>query len=190
VRINKKLNMVIPVERDEGKVYVHSVPISSEVFERYHLVIAQTFSAFHLHALGPIGAPRTAALILKDIAKNKGAWEGEDGIEFGLMGEIRRLTNVAVAGARGWEPVPLEEAVRLGVLDDQDKSEVENAIVYFTVSSAMYRRGELAVTLDTLCKLWDAQTTSLNITEYAASLPTSIETGSFGERVTPSSIPS
>ena len=44
MHIDRKLNLVIPVERDTGKVYVHSTPISREAFDRYFMVLATAYA--------------------------------------------------------------------------------------------------------------------------------------------------
>ena len=48
--------------------YVHSTPIAREVFERYFMVIAQTFSAIYGNGLGRVGGPPVAMLLLKQVA--------------------------------------------------------------------------------------------------------------------------
>ena len=48
MKIDKKLNLIVPVYGDDEKTircYVHSTPISRETFERYFLIIGQTFGA-------------------------------------------------------------------------------------------------------------------------------------------------
>ena len=62
MHINRKLNLVIPIERADGsQIFTHSTPISAEVFDKYFLVIAKTFSAIYSEGLGPLGGPRVAA---------------------------------------------------------------------------------------------------------------------------------
>ena len=76
MKIDKKLNLVIPIETDDGTLYVHSMPIRREIFDTYFLVLSKTFAAIHGEGLGEIAGPRVAALILKKIAMDTGMWEG------------------------------------------------------------------------------------------------------------------
>jgi hypothetical protein len=188
--LNRKLNLVIPIDIREGvTAYVHSTPISREVFESYYQVIARTFNGIYQGGLGTLAGPRVAKMELKRIAIEMGLWDGPAGVNSGLLGEIHRLTNVIRPGLSGWGTIPFEDALRQNYFNDDDVSEIENAIVFFIVASAMHKRSELGPVLEIVSKLWGAQTTSSNCTEYSASLPTSIETESSGEKPKQSPIP-
>lgn len=172
MRISGRLNLVIPVEGDAGTFYVHAAPISREVFERYFLVISKAFAEIYTQELNVVSGPRVAALVLRMTAENLGLWDGPNGIKAGLMNEIRRLANVITLGPAGWTTQPLETAIQTKVLDADDVSEVEGAIVFFILASAVHTRNQIADILGGLNRLWDTQTTLSNCTDYAASLPT------------------
>jgi hypothetical protein len=194
MKLDRRLNIVLSLETPSGPIYVHSAPISREVFELYFSVISQTFAAIYSEGHGPISGPRIAALLLKQVATSiprptrdeptRTAWPD---VERGLMNEIRRLTNVIMPGPKGWMTIPLEEGLRTNNIDAMDASEVENAIVFFTVCSIMHRKADLPDVLAIMSKLWGAQTTSSNCTEFSASLPTSIADENSGEKVPGSS---
>jgi hypothetical protein len=179
MRLNEKLNLVVPVYDGNDKIsaYVHSTPISREAFEESFVLISKTFSAIHGEGLGSIAGPRVASLILREVAKRN---DDEAGA-LTLMNEIRRLTNVLVSGPRGWTMMPFQDAVDAKTLDPDDLSEVENAIVFFTVYSAMHRRQTLKDLLTGAARMWGAQVSLLTPTAFAASLPTSTETVNIGE---------
>src|SRR5215831_13634119 len=110
VRISRSLNLVVPVDTEAGTIYVHSTPISRDVFERYYLVLSKTFAQIYQEGLAAIAGPRVGFLLLRDVAQNTrgtngapNAWEGTDGVANGLINEIRRLTNVIMPGPAGWE---------------------------------------------------------------------------------------
>jgi len=119
VNLNKKLNLVIPVERDGGLVYVHSMPISREVFERYFMTIAKTFGRIMVEGLART-SPRIAMLMLRKTAQDDGNWTGTGGVELGLVSEIRRLTSVLLPiQTGGWGQISWHDAVREKRLDDE-----------------------------------------------------------------------
>ena len=188
MKIDAKLNLVIPIygdpqimndpktgkeaEIDTIKAYVHATPISREVFEANFVVISKTFSAIYGEGLGAIAGPRVARMMLKKVAEDLGMW---DEVQGGLVAEMRRLANYIGPGQNGWETLPLEIAVQRQLIDGDDAAEVENAVAFFTVVSAMHRRNALRATLAGAASLWSAQITSLNCTDFAASLKTSTE---------------
>jgi hypothetical protein len=175
-RINGKLNLVIPVDGTaSGTVYVHSTPISRDVFERHFRVLARSFAAIYQERLNIFAGPRVSKLLLQQTAEELGLWDTPGGVRDALIPEIFRLTNVAVANGNGWETIPYHEAVAKKLLDEDDAAEVENAVCFFICNSAIMRRDQLPAILDGMTSLWGALTTSSTCSEYAASLPPSIE---------------
>lgn len=189
--INKKLNLVIPIERDDGsRIYIHSAPISREVFEMYFRVMARAFADIQKLGMAVALGPKLAEISLRQIAKESGQWDGDDGVERGLMGEIRRLSNVIVPGPNGWRAMPLTDAIGDKLIEPEDIEEAEGAIVFFILSSAMSPKSVLAINLQATTEWWGSQITSSNCTEFARSLPTLTATGNSGATATRSSIPS
>src|SRR5208282_1824426 len=167
MKLDRRLNLVIPIELGEtAKAYVHSMPITQDVFEQYFWTLSKTFTAIY-NGMGIISGPRVAAMVLKRIAIQEGEWTGDSGIENGLMNEIRRRTNVLMAGPKGWETLPFQEAKDTGKLDPQDCAEVENALVFFTVASSIHQKKDLPAIWEGLKMYWAAETSSLDCTAYA-----------------------
>jgi hypothetical protein len=186
VKIDRRLNLVIPIRREDDAVtiYVHSMPISRAVFEDNFVLISRAFSMMHAAGLGHFAGPRVAAMIIKRVAIELGVWEGDNGVGNTLMNEIRRLTNVVVPVAgQGWRTIPFEDALRQELLTEDEASEAENAICFFTLASAMHLRRQVAGILDLAAGLWETQTSLLNVTEYANSLPTSMPVENTGEKI-------
>lgn len=181
MRIDQKQNLVFPVDTDQGTIYIHSTPISREVFEKHYLVLGKTFSRIMTEGLTIIQGPNMAGLLLRDIAKETtipgrggNAWDGPDGVEMTLFPEMRRLTNVVFPTPEGYQTKPYEVARRDGTIDDDDAAAVENALAFFTLASwgtrgqpAAIRSIHLGMKL-----LWAAEITLLNCVEFAASLTT------------------
>lgn len=177
MKLNKRLNLVIPVTLDDGQVvHVHSTPVSPEFFAQHYLLIGKVFSALFTEGLGPIGGPRVAAHLMRDRG-------GEQASQ--VMAEIRRLSNVV----SGSNVISLQEAVDKGIIDPTDLDTLENMIVFFTVVSAMMKPTILAEMIQSLCDLWASQSTSLNSTEWGNSSPTSTVAESSGAKVAASLVP-
>jgi hypothetical protein len=188
MKIDKRLNLVTEVETEDGTVFVHSAPISREVFEKYFLVISKTFAAIIGEGLSFVSGPRVAALMLKKIATDIGVWDGRDGVNNGLMAEIRRLSNVIMPTETGWKTYPLQDVIDKAMLDESDIAEVEGLIAFFICASAMSRKNELRSVLERMA-LWGSSITSLNSTEYACSLPMSKREETFVATANTSSVP-
>jgi hypothetical protein len=180
VSINKKLNLAVPLETDAGKIWVHSVPLSKEVFEANYLVLTRTLSAIYVNGLGPAMAPRVAAMMLKDTAKEM---EIEEAVQNNLIQEIYRLSNVLLPNPNGgWQTVPFGEVKMKKMVDEDALSEAENAIVYFIVASAVHIKKELPMAYQGLKQIWSGQITPLNVTAFSNSLTTSTGEGNTGEK--------
>jgi len=159
---------------DGSTVHVFATPISRTIFEKYYFVLAKTFNSIWSGGLSITAGPRVAALLLRDTAKQMNQWDGQEGVEQGLVADIHRLTKVLVNEQnKGWVPVPLQEAIARGILDEDDASEVENALAFFTVASHMHRKVERKELLQSAMGIWGAQVTLSGYTEYSNSLLTS-----------------
>src|SRR5262245_6595076 len=178
LKLNRKLNIVLTVDTDDGPIHVHSTPIGREVFEDNFLVISRAFTAVYTNGLGPVTGPRVAALLLRQEAKTMGIWEKT---QQSLMAEIYRLTNVVVPSENGWESIPFDVAKKRGVLTEDAAAEVENCIVYFTCASSIHLKAEMLVATEGLNTLWGAQTISSNVTEFMRSLPILTQEETTGE---------
>jgi hypothetical protein len=179
LKIDRRLHLVLPLVEGDGKDkkirgYVHSTAIPSEVFHTYYKPMGRAMNAIYRDSLGLMSA-RLAHLILKDAAIELNMWEGEAGVERGLMGEIYRQTLVMLPGKNGWESVPYAQAK----LEDRD--EVDGAIVYFILASALHRRAEAEPIINSASNLWSARTESLSSTEFLNSLRTSTKDENSGE---------
>ena len=180
MKLSRALNLVIPIDRDDGStVYVHAMPISMEVFNEHFLVIARTSAALWGLNLGLTAGPRVAAKMLRNTAKTLQV-ENET---LNLTNEITRLSNVVVPSEGGYKTIPLFSALKEDGLSKDDYEEVENILVFFTVLSAMQPKKTLEPLLRETASLWGGQIESLNCTDYANSLRTSTGAASSGGTV-------
>jgi hypothetical protein len=209
MRIDKRLNLVVPIYGEEipkldaaGKpvmengepvteqpviAQVHATPLPSEVVDRYFMILAQTFSAIFSNGLGVLGGPAVAMKLLKSLSRDQKIWDDDPrtglvGVKKGVVDEIERLTTVNVPDGSGWTPVPLAIAVERNFISEEDKAEVENAIVFFIVGSATLARAQRKEMLTAAAGLWGARTSPLSSTEFTDSLKTSTGTVNSGEK--------
>jgi hypothetical protein len=103
--------------------------------------VSKTYATILGERLGELAGPRVAAMMLRKVAADRNDTDSY----LALTNEINRLTNVIARSPEGgWIPLPFNVAKAQGIFDPEDLSEVENAIVFFTVASAMLRKAGAA----------------------------------------------
>jgi hypothetical protein len=178
MKIDKKLNLIVPVEGREGDTVFHSTPIFFDTFKKYHFVICAAFTKL-LTADMVITGPKIAAMTLEEVAKEMGKWDGSDGVENGLMAEIARLTNVIVLTANGWDTIPVNIALDREYVSQEDWEEAKQRIVFFILVSAMAKNDSKSDLLEIMNGIWLTQTTLSTVTEFKNSLSISNVTGNL-----------
>ncbi len=175
MRISKNLNIVIKVDTAEkGEVFVHSSPISRDVFEKYYNELGQVFTESLKgvdQAHMALSAPQIAYPSLKAISKKLGTWDGVDGVKAGLINEIIRLTTVIVANNNGWDSLPFNVALKNEALDEDDEAEILSNLVFFTVISKVAPKDLRSSFLEIVGSLRDWEYLSLTPLEYINGLP-------------------
>lgn len=191
MRIDKKLNIVIPFPRSgEGTLYIHATPIMRETFETYFLPISVAFTRLWQEGLSVISGPRVALMMLKKASEERRIWDGPDGVQAGLVEEMKRLTNVVVRGPAGWSTVPMYSAIEQKLITDEERDFAENAVTFFTLVSAMQNQRQVAAVLEGMNDLWGTQSVLYNSTEFAASLTTSTGEENTGVKAAPAAVSS
>lgn len=189
MKIDRKLNIVIPVETEsKGLIYVHSTPISRDVFEQFYLelgkVFSQCFDAINQAHLA-LTAPQLAYPALKTMTIKAGNWEE---VKKGLINEIVRLTNVLVTGEKGWESIPLDLAIKREILDEDEESEVLSALTFFTAICRVAPKDLRMSFLEMAGSLRSWELTSLDSTEYLNGLTIPVKAVTTGKKAKESSI--
>ena len=191
MRINKALNLVLPIELDDGGMtYVHSTPVSREVFTQYFLPMSKAFAAIFGQGLGAIAGPRIAYLMLEKTSEDMGVWKGPSGVYNGLVNEMIRLSNVMLPDEKGWKSLPLQIVIDKGMLNPDEVAETLGTICFFILCSAINKKDQIEGIMEAVGGLWGSAITSLNSTEYMNSLSISIKEETTGEMATTSSLPS
>lgn len=176
VKINKALNLVIPVRKDDEVYYVYSAPIRREAFEKYFLVLTKAYTELAGNGLLSQGA-RISTLMLKQVADDLG--KSHHATE--ILQEIRRLSNVIACAPSGWESIPLNVAVERELIDPDDVFEIEGHQVFFTLISLVPTKNQAEEMLSHLPDMLGWLLTSSTPMEYIAGLPTLTETANTGK---------
>lgn len=185
MKISRSMNLIVPVETEAGTAYIHSMPITKEIYKEHFFILSKTFSAIFSEGLGAMAGPRVAYLMLEKLSKDGEIWEGPLGVKNTLVNEIIRLSNfVYPADGKGWDTKPLDVAIDSGVVDVDD---VISELVFFTCVSAINKPDQATALMDVVSGLWSSATTPLSLTAWIASLQTSRPPASSGETVSTSS---
>ncbi|QDH14155.1 hypothetical protein E3E12_08085 [Formicincola oecophyllae] len=169
MRLDERLNLVLPLEGGRG--FVHCQPLDRDVFRHNWRLFAETWSMMENDNLSITAAGAVAAMAMEERAQALGCEEQHAAI----MAEIGRTARLIAPGPEGYAPLPLATAEKRGLLPADEADEVRNALVFFTVSSAVQPRARQMRTFQLLCLCRAAESTSLGVTAFAASLPTSTE---------------
>ncbi|EJK6490291.1 hypothetical protein NLK43_000145 [Escherichia coli] len=178
MKIAKNLNLIIPVRTEKGNGWLHATPISKEVFKEHFFILGKTFSAMFSDGLGVVAGPRVAFLMLEKISCDSGIWEGDKGVRNTLVNEIIRLANLVYpVEGKGYDTIPLDMALEREIID---LDEVAGELVFFTCVSSINSPEQAKGTMDVVNGIWSTQCSSLNLTEWIASLPTLKSAASSG----------
>ncbi|EEW0911628.1 hypothetical protein HEL23_023360 [Escherichia coli] len=170
MKISRNLNLIIPVRTEKGNGWIHATPISKEVFKEHFFILSKTFSAIFSEGLGVVAGPRIAFLMLERISRDSNAWEGDKGVRNTLVNEVIRLANLVYpVEGKGYDTIPLDMALEREIID---LDEVAGELIFFTCVSSINSPEQAKGTMDVVNGIWSTQCSSLNLTEWIASLPT------------------
>ncbi|MDQ2230680.1 hypothetical protein RBI69_12645 [Citrobacter portucalensis] len=171
MKIDKKLNLVCSISRDDGSlIYVHTSPFPYEVVEEHCLMLGSLFTSF-IAQVGGLGAARVAAMMLRKKIKKEQELTGQDGPN--IVDEIQRQTTVIFNDNGQWKSVPLDSAMKQGIISADEFREVEGEIVFFMVSSAIQKPELIKPTVGSVIGMFGGQLTLSTATEWRGSLLTS-----------------
>lgn len=169
VRIDKKLNLVSNITRDDGSVvYLHVTPLPYEVVEEHCLLLGNLFTNF-ISQVGGLGAARVAAMMLrKKIRKEQelsGDYSGPN-----IADEIQRMTSVIWDDKGTWKTTGLDSALKQEIISPDEYREVEGEVVFFMVSSAIQKADLIAPTVGAVIGMYGGQLESSSATAFRDSL--------------------
>lgn len=183
MKIDKKLNLVCSISRDDGSlIYVHTSPFPYEVVEEHCLMLGSLFTSF-IAQIGGIGAARVAAMMLRKRLKREQELKEDEGVKGAqtqqvqqtpnIVDEIQRQTTVIFNDNGQWKSVPLDSALKQGIISADEFREVEGEIVFFMVSSAIQKPELIKPTVGSVIGMFGGQLTLSTATEWRGSLLTS-----------------
>jgi hypothetical protein len=171
ISITSDFNLAIPVQETDTRVlWIHSKPVSKEIFKKFFMPLSKAFSQLHAEGINVLAGPKVAAYLLEEIAENMG--QGAI-IRAGFINEIRRITTVCVLGDKAWETMPLEVAAKRNKMSEDLVDEATAAAVFFTLNWHGLPRQARKMMIQMAADLHNWQLTSLDSTAWADSLPIS-----------------
>lgn len=163
--INRKMNIVVTAESDDGVSYVFSRPLSKEAIRVNKLILGKVFASIVSEGFGALAGPGVAYELLKETAGDR--WEGPSGVRNTLVNEIIRNSEAFVpTEEKGWETYPLDVAISRGMIDEDD---VLGELIFFTCIWALSKTGPAIVMSKMANGLRDSAFTSLSATEWMRS---------------------
>lgn len=174
VKIDKKLNLVTNITRDDGSiVYLHVTPFPYEVVEEHCLLLGNLFTNF-ISQVGGLGAARVAAMMLRKKLKREQELMDEANQQAPtIVDEIQRLTSVVWNDGGNWKTASFEVAMKQGIISPDEYREVEGEVVFFMVSSAIQKAHLIAPTVGSVIGMFGGQLVSSSVTAFRDSLLTS-----------------
>lgn len=180
VKIDKKLNMVTNITREDGSiVYLHVTLFPYEVVEEHCLLLGNLFTNF-ISQVGGLGAARVAAMMLRKKLQreqelrdeaNQQAQQAQQAPT--IVDEIQRLTSVVWNDGGTWKTTSFDAAMKQGIISSDEYREVEGEVVFFMVSSAIQKAHLIAPTVGSVIGMFGGQLVSLSVTAFRDSLQTS-----------------
>lgn len=174
VKIDKKLNLVTNITRDDGSiVYLHVTPFPYEVVEEHCLLLGNLFTNF-ISQVGGLGAARVAAMMLRKKLQREQELRDETNQQAPtIVDEIQRLTSVVWNDGGTWKTTSFDAAMKQGVISPDEYREVEGEVVFFMVSSAIQKAHLIAPTVGSVIGMFGGQLVSSSVTAFRDSLQTS-----------------
>ena len=179
-KIDRALNLIIPLDSEKhGRLYIHSTPISRDIYKANYRVLARTFAQMQADGVTVAAGPGIARLALESVSREMGQSERDpEGIwphvQREVVNEIIRLTNVAVPTAdKGYESMPLSTAYAREIFDTEDRDNIEGTLAFFCLEASLHPRDLATAMLSHVGGMWGFRVTSLRFTEFLSSLPIS-----------------
>jgi hypothetical protein len=180
MQITESLNLALPV--GDGLMAYHT-PISRAVYEQNYGVINATKAALSRKGIHyQMGSgPRIANLVLKDEglkdAAERDSLDGQgkpfDDRTPALLAEIKRLTMILVPGTSGYESLPVDIAIAQGKMDEEDWSELEAGLTFFTCHVMPAKKSNRAGIASATASVLSGSIALSPVTAFIATLPTS-----------------
>ncbi len=180
VKIDKKLNLVTNITREDGSiVYLHVTPFPYEVVEEHCLLLGNLFTNF-ISQVGGLGAARVAAMMLRKKLQREQELRDEANQQAqqaqqapNIVDEIQRLTSVVWNDGGAWKTASFEVAMKQGIISPDEYREVEGEVVFFMVTSAIQKAHLIAPTVGSVIGMFGGQLVSSSVTAFRDSLQTS-----------------
>jgi len=206
MNIDSDLNLVFPItwNGSEPVIRAYHSPLGRAAFEASYRLLAVVKDVLCPKGEWSQSSPMIATLALRDAGRDEAIQRGlpdglneaeleqrmkDGGTAAPLLAEIKRLTTVLVPSATGYEVLPIDVALARKLLTDDDWTDAEAALVFFTCALLMTQRARRAIVAPFFASVLRGSITSSSPTAFAGSLATSIEPATSATP-DPSSVPS
>ena len=199
MQVDGDLNLVFPITwNDKGPaIWAYHVPISRKVFDASYRLLAATKDILCPDGDWSTSSTMIAGNTLRDAGRRDAARYGlpeglsveDGGAAVPLLAELRRLTTLMVPSANGYESLPAEVAIGRKTISEEDWTDAESALVFFTCALSLIPHGRRTGVGPAFAAALLGSTTSLSVTAFRDSLATSTAPAT-SEAPAPSSVPS
>lgn len=184
--LDKNLNLV--KELDNG-LHLHHTLISYAAYKSNYKLINQVATALIQQRLA-MQATTISAFVLNDVAgydmdltrllpRDVNSISDDSDInknqlekDIAFIGEIKRLTNIITSKSGNWEHIPLTDALKENIIDEEQYDEVMSAVIFFTVANYVRQTLEkMGISPIQLLRAYDWQPSLLGCVDYLQSLP-------------------
>lgn len=178
VTLADDFSLCLPITAGDNVLWIHSIPVSKDVYKRFFLILAKAFSVMHAESVNSIVGPRIATYLLEDVAEKAGQLET---VRNGFIAEIRRITTVCALTDQGWQQFPIDIAEKRKMIDEEVSQEAISAAIFFTLNwhgmPKNYREPMIAATAG----MHEWQVLRSSLMEFLNSLPTSMQAAPITE---------
>ena len=183
MQIDGSLNLVFPIvwKNNEPLIWAYHSPINRKIFESAYRLLAATKDVLCPRGDWSTTSPMIAALTLKDAGRQDAAQFGlpagvtmeDGGTAVPFLAELRRLTTIMAPTANGYESLPAEVAISRKIVSEDDWTDAESALVFFTSALSLTPHGLRPVLGPAFAAALRGSITSSSPTAFCESLATS-----------------
>ena len=180
--ITPDLKIKFPLAINGAKIWLHSEPISEDVFDQFFDELSWLYAKIQRESLWYDAAIGSISKHIRKYAEKQGTLHGLNGLEQEFFSVILAKTTAFVPAEKGgYEQLPLSTLIARGQLSGKTVRTIEGILLFFTLGVVNYEGEKQADFISGTIGRYSVQSTLLSATECLSSLPTLTEAASSGE---------